>query len=73
MAQNVGTLISAAIRPNDSLDRIASAFASELKGGFHTAETISDRDNIIIERRDWGMMCYVVADKKNTTDDKSKN
>ena len=64
MAQNVGTLISAAIRPNDSLDRIASAFASELKGGFHTAETISDRDNIIIERRDWGMMCYVVADKK---------
>lgn len=64
MSQNIGTLISAAIRPNDSLDRIASAFASEIKGGFHTAATISDRDSIIVERRDWGMMCYVVDDKK---------
>jgi hypothetical protein len=33
MAINVGTLVSSAIRPNDSLDPIASAFASEIKGG----------------------------------------
>ena len=64
MAQNVGTLISAAIRPNDSLDPIASAFASEIKGGFHTADDISARNNIIVERREWGMMCYVISMNK---------
>jgi hypothetical protein len=57
---NVGTLVSAAIRPNNSLDPIASAFASEIKGGLHTASSSTDRNNIISERRDWGMMCYVV-------------
>jgi hypothetical protein len=64
MAQNVGTLVSAAIRPNDSLDPIASAYASEIKGGLHTVTTPTDRDNIIFERREWGMMCYVVNDNK---------
>lgn len=64
MAQNVGTLISAAIRPNDSLDPIASAYASEIKGGLHTVTTASDRNNIIFERREWGMMCYVQNDNK---------
>ena len=59
MAQNIGTLVGAAIRPNDSLDPISSAFASEIKGGLHTAATSTDRNNIIIERREWGMMCYV--------------
>lgn len=64
MAQNIGTLISAAIRPNDSLDPIASAYATEIKGGLHTSSTSTDRNNIIFERREWGMMCYVVADNK---------
>jgi hypothetical protein len=64
MAQNVGTLVSAAIRPNDSLDPIASAFASEIKGGLHTATASGDRDATIFERREWGMMCYVINDNK---------
>ena len=59
MAQNIGTLVSAAIRPNDSLDPIASAYASEIMGGLHSSSTTSDRDSIIFERREWGMMCYV--------------
>lgn len=59
MSLNTGTLISAAIRPIDSLDPIASAYASEIKGGLHTASTTTDRNNIIFERREWGMMCYV--------------
>lgn len=64
MSQNIGTLVSAAIRPNDSLDPIASAFATEIKGGLHTVSNIPGRNNIIIERREWGMMCYVVSDDK---------
>jgi hypothetical protein len=59
MALNTGTLISAAIRPVDSLDPIASAYATEIKGGLHTATNSSARDSIIFERREWGMMCYV--------------
>lgn len=64
MAQNIGTLVSAAIRPNDSLDPIASAYASEIKGGLHTTANITDRNAIIFERREWGMMCYVTSDDK---------
>jgi hypothetical protein len=64
MSQNTGTLITASIRPNDSLDPIASAFSSEIKGGVHSKESISDRDNIIEERRDWGMLCYVKSEDK---------
>jgi hypothetical protein len=64
MAQNVGTLISAAIRPNDSLDLIASAYASEIKGGLHTVTDSTTRDSIIFERREWGMMCYVTNEDK---------
>lgn len=64
MAQNIGTLVTAAIRPNDSLDLIASAFANEIMGGLHRATASTDRDAIIAARREWGMMCYVVNDNK---------
>jgi hypothetical protein len=60
--QNIGTLISASIRPNNSLDPIASAYAVEIKGGLHTTGNISNRNDIIFERREWGMMCYVESD-----------
>lgn len=64
MSQNLGTLISAPIRPNDSNDPIASAFAKEIKGGLHVATASSDRDSIIVQRREWGMMCYVINDNQ---------
>jgi hypothetical protein len=60
--QNIGTLVSSSIRPNSSLDPIASAYAVEIKGGLHTAATLSDRNLIIFERREWGMMCYVESE-----------
>ena len=64
MAQNTGSLITAAIRPNDSLDLIASAFANEVKGGLHSATASSDRNSIFEARREWGMLCYVINDDK---------
>lgn len=64
MAQNIGTLVTAAIRPNDSLDLIASAFANEIMGGLHSVTSVTDRNNIISARREWGMLCYVVNDTK---------
>ena len=70
MSKNIGTLISAAIRPNNSLDPIASAYSNEILGGHHTYETMVERDSIIIERRQWGMLCTVYNDitpSNNTT------
>lgn len=64
MAQNVGTLISAAIRPNNSLDPIASAYSNEIKGGVHSYNSATERDQIIIQRRQFGMLVYVISDQK---------
>jgi hypothetical protein len=64
MAKNIGTLVTAAIRPNDSLDPIASAYANEIMGGLHRATASSDRNAIISARREWGMLCYVINDNK---------
>lgn len=65
MSQNVGTLVTSAIRPNDSLDLIASAFANEIKGGHHGYSTLVDRNAIIEARREWGMLCTVYNDGVN--------
>lgn len=63
--QNTGTLVTAAVRPNDTLDKIASAYAVEIKGGMHSYATLSDRDNLIVERREWGMLVNVYNDGAN--------
>lgn len=62
MAQNIGTLISASIRPNDSLDLIASVYSNEALGGLHSYANLTQRDNIITARRQWGMMVNVYND-----------
>ena len=64
MSQNTGTLISAAIRPNDSNDLIASAWATDIKGGLHVTDNVADRNSIIVQRREFGMLCYVKDDDK---------
>ena len=64
MSQNIGTLITSSIRPVDSNDRIATAYAYEIKGGLHSVSSVIDRDNIIEERREWGMLTYVQSQNK---------
>jgi hypothetical protein len=63
--KNTGTLVTAAIRPNDSNDKIASAYAIEIKGGLHSYETLVTRNSIITERREWGMLVNVYNDTTN--------
>lgn len=63
--KNTGTLVTAAIRPNNSDDKIASAYAVEIKGGLHSYATKNDRNSIITERREWGMLCNVYNDGVN--------
>jgi len=62
---NTGTLVTSAIRPNDSLDLIASAFANEIKGGHHGYATLVERNSLILERREWGMFVTVYNDGSN--------
>lgn len=60
--QNVGTLVGSAIRPIDDAMPIASAFAFEINGGHHQVATLVARNNIMVQRRQWGMLCTVYND-----------
>ena len=66
MSKNVGTLITAPVRPNDSLDLIASALAYEIQGGLHSVENITQRNQIYTVRREWGMIVSVYNDSADT-------
>ena len=56
-----GTIIASPIRPADPLQTIATVFSNEVKGSLHTYQDINERDSVIVERRDWGMLCYVIS------------
>lgn len=62
MSQNIGTLVSSAIRPNDSLDPISTAYSNEIKGGAHGYQTFDEMLVIPIARRQWGMLVTVYDD-----------
>ena len=68
---NIGTLVGAAIRPINYADQIASAYSFEINGGLHSYETIAQRDQIIRERRDWGMLVNVYNNVSDTTKNKT--
>jgi len=59
-----GTIVASPIRPADPLQTIATVFSNEVKGSLHTYQTTTERNALIVERRDWGMLCYVIADNK---------
>lgn len=60
MANNVGTLIAASIRPFNSSDTFPTAYASELFGGYKSVSLLTDRDAIPTARRELGMVVFVV-------------
>jgi hypothetical protein len=62
---NVGTLVGAAIRPINTADLISTAYANEIKGGIHGYETLLERNGIIVERRQWGILAVVYNDGTN--------
>ena len=59
-----GTIVASPIRPADPLQTIATVFSNEVKGSLHTYQTTTERNALIVERRDWGMLCYVIDDNK---------
>jgi hypothetical protein len=61
MSKNKGTLVSSTIRPISASSSYPTAHANELLGGFQTVNDIISRDNIVTERRAFGMLVYVVV------------
>lgn len=61
MAQNTGTLVVAPIRPLTDIMPIATAYSSEIKGGMHSVADISARNAITTDRREFGMLVYVIS------------
>lgn len=59
-----GTIVASPIRPADPLQNIATVFSNEIKGSLHTYQSITERNLVIEERRDWGMLAYVIATNK---------
>jgi hypothetical protein len=57
-----GTIVSSPIRPFSPNELIATVFSNEIKGGHHNYELISERDNLIEARRDWGMLVTIYND-----------
>lgn len=56
----IGTIVASPIRPADPLQKIATVFSNEIKGALHTYQSIAERDSLIEERREWGMLAYVI-------------
>lgn len=64
MPNNIGTLVGQPIRPISEEDTFPSQHQNEIQGGWHTVETIQDRDQIPMERRTVGMAVYVQEEDK---------
>ncbi len=61
MAQNIGTLVSAPIRPLSTGMTIPTALADEIKGGLHSVADLAGRNQIPTDRREFGMLVYTEA------------
>jgi hypothetical protein len=64
MATIPGTIVSAKVTTGDTANTYPVADQSEIRGGNHSVETLTDRDNIPAERRMEGMTCWVGSEGK---------
>ena len=62
MSKNYGTLITSPIRPFDSGMTIPTAFSNEIMGGLHSVSNLTERNNIPEDRRQFGMLVYIIND-----------
>lgn len=64
MAELQGVQVIAPIVPKTTEDEYPVAFANHIAGGYHTADTLTDRDDIPVARREVGMKCLVHSEQK---------
>ena len=65
MSNIAGTNVAAMLAPFTTEDRFPTHSSLYGKGGAKEVSTLTDRDNIPIERLTEGCTCYVVAEQKN--------
>ncbi len=59
MANNIGTLVTAAVRPFSEADKFPTAYGNEILGGLKTCQSITERNTIPTERLTVGTLVYV--------------
>ena len=64
MADNIGTLLTSPIRPASDQDTFPTSWANEALGGSKIVTNITERNNIPLDRRISGEVCYVSNEKK---------
>jgi len=62
--KNEGIIVLGPIRPQYTNDIYSVAYSNEIKGGFHSVTSSTDRDSIYTDRRQWGMLCYVIDEEQ---------
>ena len=62
--KNEGILVVAPIRPQFDTDVYSVAYSNEIRGGFHSVTSSTDRDGIYPDRRQWGMLCHVIDENR---------
>ena len=65
MANIQGTNVTSGITPFTTADTFPTHYAEYGKGGFRTVNTIEERNAIPYERREAGMLVYVINDDSN--------
>lgn len=70
MAQNIGTLVTAPIRMNDTTIPAPVAYANEIQGGLQTVSTLALLQGIPLWLRAWGMECRVYNDATTSNNGK---
>ena len=65
MGQTIqGTVIAAKITTGNTSSVYPVADQEEIKGGLHSVSKLDERNNIPLERREEGMLCYVIETSK---------
>ena len=57
-----GSIVYSAIRPKDPSQNVATVYSNDIRGTVHHYATIAERNAIIEQRREWGMLCTVYND-----------
>ena len=66
MAELKGTNLAAGIVPFTDKDTFPTHYSQYGKGGYRTVQTLEERDSISEERKEIGMLCYVIEDPNGT-------
>jgi len=57
-----GSIVYSSVRPKDPSQAVATVYSNDIRGTVHHYATLAERNAIIEQRREWGMLCTVYND-----------